>query len=124
MKRLCFILPLLIATNCFSQNAQKLSTFLSSQVTKTLCDRTITNNNSGFGLGLHATWNTGTWVKPIVELNADFFTGTKELYTTLAGKLIEAKSGVLGIYFGPLFQPAERFFIATTVGTSIYNGKA
>ncbi len=124
MKKLYFILTIFIAANCFSQTNRKLSTFLSFQVNKTFYDRAITNNNGGIGFGLQTNLNTKTWVKPTLELNADLFAGTKELYLTANNKPIDAKSGVLGIYIGPLFEPMKRLFIATTFGTSIYNNKA
>lgn len=124
MKKLYFGLTIFIVTNCFSQPNRKLSVFLSFQANKTLFDRTITNNNGGIGFGLQTNLNTKTRVKPTLELNADFFAGTKELYLTSDFKPIEAKSGVSGIYIGPLFEPVKRLFIAATFGTSIYNNKA
>lgn len=124
MKDLYFVLTLFIATNCFSQTDRKLSTFLSFQVNKTLYDRTITNNSSGVGFGLQTHINTKTSVKPTMELNADLFAGTKELYLSADGRPIHAKDGVVSIYIGPLFQPAGKLFIATTFGTSLFNGEA
>ncbi len=123
MKKLYLALALLTATNCIGQTHRKLSTFLSFQVNKTLYDRTITNNSGGVGFGLQNCLNTKTWIKPTLEINANLFAGTKELYLTADHKPIGAKSGVLGIYMGPLFQPVDRLFIATTFGTSIYNSK-
>jgi hypothetical protein len=124
MKALYFILLLLMASNCFGQTERKVSTLLSFQVHKTLYDRTITNNNGGFGFGLQTTINTKSRIKPTLALSADHFAGTKELYLTADGRPIDAKSGVLGIYTGALFQPSEKLFIATTFGASIFNNKA
>lgn len=124
MKKLYFIFTILIATHCFSQTDRKLSAFFSFQVNKTLYDRTITNNSGGIGFGLQTYLNTKTLVKATAEVNADLFAGTKELYMTAGNKPIDAKSGVISIYMGPSFQPTKRLFIATTVGSSFYNGKA
>lgn len=123
MKKLYFIFTTLIATHCFSQADRKLSTFLSFQVNKALYDRTITNNSGGIGFGSETYLNTKTLVKATVEVNADLFAGTKELYMTADYKEIVAKSQVTSIYVGPSFQPTKRFFIATTVGSSFYNSK-
>lgn len=124
MQQLCFILNLLFATACFGQTERKLSAFLSFQGNKTLNDRTISNNAGGIGAGLQTHLRTKTVIKPTLEINADFFAGTKVLYLTADGKPIEAKSGVLGVYIGPLFQPTNRLFIATTFGRSFYNNYA
>lgn len=124
MRKLYLALALFTSVNCFSQTEGKLSTFLSFQANKTLSDRTITNNSGGLGLGLQTSFNTGTWIKSTLEINADLFTGTKELYVTENGKTIESKSGMLSLYAGPMFQPTERLFLTATVGASIYNSEA
>lgn len=124
MKRGCIVLAIFFVTNCYCQNNRKLSAFLSFQGNKTSYDRTITNNNGGMGFGLQTNLNTKTRVKPTLEINADLFAGTKELYLTADFKPIDAKSGVLGIYTGPLFEPMKRLFIAATFGASIYNNQA
>jgi hypothetical protein len=124
VKKLPFVLTLFVATSCFSQADRKVSTLLSFQANKTLYDRTITNNNAGVGFGLQTLVNTKTSIKPLLEINADLFAGTKELYLTNDGKPIEAKSGILGIYVGPMLYATEQLFIATTIGTSLYNSKS
>ena len=124
MKTLYLFLTLFIAINCFSQTDRKFSTFLSFQVNKTLNDRTITNNTAGFGFGLQTHMNTKTRIKPALEINADLFGGTKVLYLTADDKPIDAKSGVIGIYAGPVFQLTESMFLSATIGTSIFNSKS
>jgi hypothetical protein len=124
MRILYLAIALFTSINCFGQTEGKLSTFLSFQANKTLSDRTKTNNSGGVGLGLQSSFNTGTWFKPTLEINADLFAGTKELYVTENGKTIESKSGMLNLYAGPTFHPTERLFLATTVGASIYNSEA
>ena len=124
MKTFYFILGLLAATNCFSQANRKVSTFVSFGANKTLYDRTITNNKGGPGFGLQTVVNTKTFITPLLEINADLFAGTKELYLTTGGKPIESKSDVLSMYVGPMFGVTKRLFISTTIGTSLYNNKA
>ena len=124
MRKLYLALALFTSVNCFGQMEAKLSTFLSFQANRTVSDRTITNNSGGVGIGLQTSFNTGTWIKPTLEINADLFAGTKELYVNENGKTIASKSGILGLYAGPIFHPTERLFLITTVGASIYNNEA
>ena len=123
IKQLHFFIALLTATTGFAQTERKISTRLFVQANRTLYDRTSTNNASGIGFSLQTNLNTQFLVKPVVEINADLFAGTKELYVTDDGKPIDAKSGVLGIYGGILLQPSHRLFISTTGGISFFNGK-
>lgn len=124
MRKLYLLLTLLVSLNCFSQAGRKLSSFLSLQVNGALYDRTIQNNKVGVGAGLQTQLNTRSRVKPALELNADAFAGNKILYLTADGKPVDGKNGVISIYAGPLFEPTERLFIMTTLGTSFYNSKA
>ena len=124
MKNIFFFFTIFIATNSFSQAERKFSTFLSFQINKTLSDRTITNNSAGFGFGLQTLLNTKTRIKPTLEINADLFAGTKELYQTADGKPIDSKSGTIGVYVGSVFQLTENLFLSATIGTSIFNSKA
>ncbi|MGB8195239.1 MAG: hypothetical protein WCF67_25100 [Chitinophagaceae bacterium] len=124
MKSLYLVLMLFIATNCLGQVDRKVSAFLSLQANKTIYDRTRTNNSAGIGLGLQVQVNSGTQVKPVIELNGDLFGGTKELYIDDSGAPVDSKEDVVGVYAGPLLQASERLFFSATLGTSIYNSKA
>lgn len=123
IKQLYFIVGLLTATACFAQKERKVSSTLFAQANRTLYDRTPTNNAGGVGLGWQTSINTLTFVKPVIEVTADLFAGTKELYVTQDNKPIEAKNGVLGIYTGAMLKPSERLLIITTGGISFFNGK-
>jgi hypothetical protein len=123
MKKLQLAFALLVTSTSFGQTERKSSAFLSIQANKTIADRTITNNAGGIGLGLQTALNTGTWVKPALEINADLFAGTKELYIAANGDPIDAKSGVLRLYAGPMLQPTKRLFLTTTAGASIYHNE-
>ena len=124
MKKSYLFLISLIATSCFGQADRKLSALLSFQVNRTTNDRTISNNSAGIGFGLQTHLNTNTWIKPTLEINADLFGGTKELRLTADGRPIDAKSEVVGIYVGPMFQLTKSLFLSTTVGKSIFNKKS
>lgn len=124
MRSIYFIIALLTATNCFAQTDRKVSALFSIGANKTLYDRTATNNAGGIGFGLQTVVNTPTFIKPFLEIEANLFAGTKEMYITVDGKPIDAKSGVLGIYAGGLLQPSERWFFTAAAGTSIYNNSA
>lgn len=123
MKQLYFIVALLVTTNCFAQRERKVSSTLFAGANYTLYDRTATNNSGGVGFGLQTRINTQSFIKPVIEINADLFAGTKEMYVTENGKPIDAKSGVLGVYGGGLLQPSNRLMIATTGGVSFFNNK-
>ena len=122
MKKSCLLFALLMAT-IFCQAQQGVALYLSFQGNKTVTDRTLSNNSGGVGLGIQALLNTKTAFKPMLEINGDYFGGTKELYMTTDGKIIKSKNEVVGIYAGPSFQPAGRLFFATTAGASFYNNK-
>lgn len=123
MKQLLLIITLFIASHCFAQTERRLSATLSFEANKTLYDRTATNNAGGIGFGLQTHINTPTLIKPMAEINADLFAGTKVMYMTIDGKPIDGKSGVLGIYAGGLL-PAGRFTFSAAAGTSMYNSSA
>lgn len=122
MKQLYFIAALLITTNCFAQTERKVSSTLFAQANRTLYDRTVTNNSGGIGFGLQTSINTRTLVKPVIEVTADLFAGTKELYVTEDDQPIDAKSDVFSIYLGAMLQPSHRLFITTTGGIILFNG--
>lgn len=122
MKKIYFILSLLITTTCFSQTERKVSSFLSFGANNTIYDRTITNNAVGFGFGLQTLISTKTKLRPLLEINADLFAGTKELYLTPDETPIDAKSEMLGLYAGAQYQATNRLFISTTIGSSRFNG--
>jgi len=124
MKQLYFIIALLTTANCFAQTERKISATLSFEANKTLYDRTATNNAGGIGFGLQTNINTPTFIKPVLEINADLFAGTKVMYMTADGKPINGKSGGLGIYAGGMLQPAGRWACSAAGGTSIYNNSA
>lgn len=123
MKQLYFFVALLITTNSFAQTEKKVSSTLFAQANRTLYDRTTSNNRGGVGLGLQTNINTPTLAKPVVEVSADLFAGTKELYVTEDDKPIDAKSGVFSIYAGALLHSSHRLFLSTTGGISLFNGK-
>ena len=122
MKGFNFIVALLIAINSYGQTDHRYNAFLSLQANKTLSDRTITNNTGGAGLGFQASLNTKTWIRPYLEINRDFFAGTKEQNLTPDNKLIYAKSTIASVYMGPQLEPVARLLIATTFGLNFYNG--
>lgn len=121
MKQLFLFVTFIIATNSFSQQDKKVSVFLSFQVNTTLYDRTVSNNSGGLGFGLQTVLNTKTFVRPTIELNADVFGGTKELYLTADGKPIYGKSGTSSIHIGAFIPLSNSVFAVATVGSHFYN---
>lgn len=121
MRTFYFLAALLVAGNSYSQTSRKVSTFLSFQVNGTTQDRTMSNNRSGFGFGLQTFLNTAHFLKPLLEVNGDFFAGTKELLMTTDGRIIESKQATSGIYIGPSFLLTKRVFAAVTTGPNFYN---
>ena len=63
----------IILTRSFGQTQKKVATYLLTQYTKTLDDRTIGNNPWGIGLGVQAFFNIKTKFKPTIELTADTY---------------------------------------------------
>lgn len=117
-----FIIPVLFtAVQGYSQKARNVSTFALFQVNSTTQDRTQRNNSGGFGFGLQAFLNTKAAIKPTLEVNGDFFAGTKDLLLTADGRIVEAKQTTSGIYTGPSFHFSNRAFVAATAGATFYN---
>ena len=140
MKTACFVAALLAAAHCFGQvkpdtaevirlnscfgsPRKLLSTFVLFQVDHTREDRTLSNNKNGFGIGMLTCLNATAWFRPVLEINADNFYGTKELRITPDGTHIDSKSGVISAYIGPSVCLVKRIIIAATAGPSFYNKK-
>lgn len=122
----CKLLILLIfctTNNCFGQVNKRLSALISFNVNATTYDRTKTNNSGGVGFGVLTIVGKANRLKALFEVGGDLFAGTKELYITSDGKPIDAKSGVLGFYGGPLLNLTPALFITAEAGASIYHSR-
>ena len=97
---------------------------MSFQVNHTLYDRTLSNNSGGLGFGLQLDYQTASRVKPLLELNVDYFGGTKVAYITADGKMIDSKHGIISTYAGPMLEFNKQLWIATTVGSTWYHKEA
>lgn len=120
MKKAYFILTLLVTTTCFSQTTRKITTFASLQLNKTLYDQSPLYKTSIGGLGLQLFSNANNQFRPTLEINADLF---KESGIGPADEPTEEKTVIPSVFIGPSFHLIDRFFVAATVGSTIY-GKA
>ena len=116
---LCFILM-----QGFGQTQKKVSTYLFAQYTNTIYDITLGNNPWGAGLGLQTFFNNKTNFKPTIELTGDLYLeNDKVLRTGANGKPIDEFSGMVNLFIGSSFQPAQNFYLSFTAGPSFIHGR-
>jgi hypothetical protein len=124
MKTILCLLAIALTSHCFAQKDKAVSLYVSADVSRTLYDRTQSNNAVGFGAGLLLYVRTKTWVRPVLDASSHVYGGTKELRVTADGKPIYAKDEVHNIYAGAYFQWAPRWFASFTAGPSFFNSHA
>jgi hypothetical protein len=105
----------------YAQHKRALSANIDFHVNSTLYDRTISNNGTGFGGGLQILLPLKSKFTPTLEIAADAYGGTKELHMTAQGDPIYAKSDVVTVLGGTLFDLSPKFYIGAMTGTAFYN---
>lgn len=123
MKLLFCIIALFAMHFVFGQKDRKFSAYAGLNLNLTQYDRTMSNNAVGFGAGVQINMRTGLWLRPLLDVSADGFGGTKELYMTADGKPIFGKSDVVNVFGGVLVNLPKRFFASFTAGPSFIDGK-
>jgi hypothetical protein len=104
-----------------AQKQKKLSVNLDIHINNTLYDRTLPNNATGFGFGMQTLIITNSPWKGIVDLAADAYGGTKQLFLTVDGKPVYSKSDVVTAFAGVVFEPNSKWYGGITAGTAIFN---
>jgi hypothetical protein len=117
MKKAGFVILLLTTITCFSQSERKLSTFASLQYNHTLYDQKFLYKTGIAGLGLQVFSNNNSKFRPTLEINTDLVT---RLGIGPADESVKEKSIIPSVYIGPSVHPTDRFFIAATVGPTLY----
>ncbi|HVX52630.1 MAG TPA: hypothetical protein VHB48_20890 [Chitinophagaceae bacterium] len=120
--KLFLLLPALLATiSSLAQKKRKVSAYISFNVNATQYDRTITNNATGFGAGLQLYIRTKSRIQPVVDISADVFGGTKELYLDEHNNPIYAKNAVSTVFAGAGYQSSRQWFATLTAGPAFFN---
>lgn len=106
----------------FSQVPRKVSLYLFSQYNKTLSDQTKGNNPWGFGLGLQATANTKTKLKPMLEITGDWYLeDDKVLRLNPDGSFPTQDHTVnemINVFAGTTFSPIPEIYTMIAAGPS------
>jgi hypothetical protein len=109
-------------TQSFGQTQRKISTFLSTQYTRTLYDYTKGNNPWGMGLGLQTFLNNSTKFKPTLELTYDLYLeDDKVLRSNPDGTFPKNGNGVGGmvnLFAGSSFHPTQSIYLSFVAGPS------
>lgn len=122
MKLLMLVTALFACCAAFGQKDRRFSAYASLNVNNTLYDRTLSNNAVGFGAGIQVNMRTGLWARPLIDISADGYGGTKQMYLTADGKPIFGKSEVVNVLGGILVNLPGRFFASLTAGPSVIDG--
>jgi hypothetical protein len=117
------VFPFFMLCQISAQTQKKVSGYLSAQYNKTIYDRTSGNNPWSVGLGFQASLNNKTKFKPLIDLTAD---GSIEdddvLRLSSDGKAVSEADGVINLFAGVSFQPANQFYLSVALGPSLING--
>lgn len=109
------LLLCLLLQPLFAQQQRKISLYLSAQADKTLQDVTRENNTAGFGPALQVFMNNKTRFKPLLELNAALYGGTKDLLT-YNGIPLESVLIMVNVHAGASYHPLKYAYVSLTAG--------
>jgi hypothetical protein len=105
----------------YAQQKRIISANIDFHVNRTIYDRTISNNGTGFGGALQLLAPLKSRFTPTLEVAADGYGGTKELHTTALGDPIYAKSDVVTVLAGTLLDVSPKFYVGGMAGTAFFN---
>jgi len=115
----CFIL-----TQIFGQTQRKVSTYLLTQYTNTLHDRTIGNNPWGIGLGLQTYFNNKTKFKPTIDLTGDIYLEDDKVGRANAdGTEIPTVRGMTNLFAGTSYNLTQNLYLSVVGGPSFISGQ-
>jgi hypothetical protein len=124
LKTIFTILLIFTLTQIFGQ--QQAITFLLGQFNGTVHDRTTGNNPWGAGLGIQTFFGSKTKFKTVVELTGDIYLADdKVLRLNTDGTSFTPVGdvpGMINLFAGVAFQPAQNFFLSLMTGPSFING--
>lgn len=121
MRNLFTLLFLLAAGNIYAQKKNNLDAYFSFQYNGTVYDRTQSSNSSGIGFGIETVLNPAKRLHPVLQLNGNFFAGTKVFYTTTDGRPIYSKEAMSTVLGGLRINLGEKAFSFLTTGAAFYN---
>jgi len=111
----------------FSQVQRKVSLYLFSQYNKTLSDQTKGNNPWGFGLGLQATANTKTKLKPMLEVTGDWYQEDDKVLRLNPDGSFPVKDNtvneMINVFAGATCSPIPEVYTMISAGPSFIGDK-
>jgi len=107
----------------YAQQKRILSANIDFHINRTLYDRTISNNGTGFGGALQLLIPVKSRFTPTLEVAADAYGGTKELHLTAQGDPIYAKSDVVTLLAGTSFDISPKFYVGGMTGAAFFNSR-
>ena len=126
-KKIATFLFFFICTLSFVAAQRKVTTYLLAQYNKTMYDRTLGNNPWGLGLGLQTVFNNKTKFKPTIELTGDIYLEDDKILKLDPDGSVPTTSndvrGMVNLFFGSSFQPAEGIYLLLVAGPSFINGQ-
>ena len=113
-----------ILTQVFGQTQRKVSTYLLTQYTNTIHDRTIGNNPWGIGLGLQTYFNTKPKFKLVIDLTGDIYLEDDKVFRANAdGTEIPTVNGMTNLFVGTSYHPAQNIYLSIVGGPSFISGQ-
>jgi hypothetical protein len=108
----------------FAQSQKKVTTWLSTQYTKTISDRTIGNNPWGMGLGLQTYFNIKSKFKLTIELTGDIYLEDDKVNRlNTDGSSVDDVRGMINLFFGSSYHPAKSIYFSLVAGPGFINGQ-
>ncbi len=125
MKRtLTIFLLFFTLQHSFGQIQKKTITCLSVQYNKTIYDKTIGNNPWGTGIGLQTIINNKTKFKPTIEVTADIYLEDDKVFRTNPDETeIGDVRGMVNLFAGTSFHPAQTIYLSFIAGPSFIGGQ-
>jgi hypothetical protein len=123
-KILITLIGCLILVQCFGQTQKDVSTYLLTEYSKTIYDRTTGNNPWGVGLALQTFFNNKTKFKPTIELTGNIYLADDKVFRTDAnGTEIAGVEGMVNLFFGASFNPTQIIYFSFSAGPSFVTGQ-
>lgn len=128
MKKIFISLLFCSAFFCgFSQNQDKISSYLLFQYNHTISDFTKETNPWGVGVGFQIYFNNKSKFKPTIELTGDAYFFPEELVSRIIIPIIDPQYtpnsvyGMINLFVGSSYDLSKNIFASFVIGPSLIN---
>jgi hypothetical protein len=116
---------ILIVNCCFGQVHKRISTYLQTQYTHTLYDKTAGNNPAGMGFGLQTLFDVKSKFKLVLEGTGDLYLLSDKVAVMDTDSTVADDVGSnLSVYAGASFHPSRKVYFSMLMGLSFINETA